>query len=215
MKDPVLRKKLTPDYRVGCKRIVLNNTFYDAIQKPNVQLVTDRIAAINSSGVQCANEGQIDLDVIVLATGFHPFNFMRPMKFVGKNGTDIEEAWQQKIQAYRSMFLPDFPNFFLMLGPNSPIGNYSVIAMSEVQADYAMQLIARWQQGEFNEFAARSDALKRYNEHIKAGMSKTAWVGGCKSWYLDKDGDPAMWPYTWKEWVEEMRTPIMDDFQLD
>ncbi|HET8708523.1 MAG TPA: NAD(P)/FAD-dependent oxidoreductase [Pseudomonadales bacterium] len=214
VRDKTLRKKLTPNYKVGCKRIILNNVFYDAVQKPNVHLITDKIASINPAGIQLEDGKQIDLDVIVLATGFHPFNFMRPMNMVGKNGVHIDQAWKNKIQAYRSVFLPDFPNFFLMLGPNTPIGNYSVIAMSEVQTKYILQLIEQWRAGKFNAISPKPEALKRYNEYLKAGMGPTAWVGGCQSWYLDKDGDPAMWPYTWKQWVEEMRTPNYADFDL-
>lgn len=214
VKDKALRKKLTPNYKVGCKRIVLNNSFYDAIQQPNVHLETDKIEAITPQGVRCAGGKQIDLDVLILATGFHPFNFMRPMNLVGRNGVHIEDAWKNKIQAYRSLFLPDFPNFFLMLGPNTPIGNYSVIAMSEVQTNYILQLIEQWRAGKFTAISAKPEALKRYNEYLKAGMSTTAWVGGCQSWYLDKDGDPAMWPYTWTQWVEEMQTPDYADFDL-
>jgi len=214
VRNKELRKKLTPDYKVGCKRIILNNLFYDAVQKPNVHLVTDKIDAVNPQGIQCAGGKQVDLDVLILATGFHPFNFMRPMNMVGKNGVHIESAWKNKIQAYRSLFLPDFPNFFLMLGPNTPIGNYSVIAMSEVQTNYILQLIEQWRAGKFKAISAKPDALQRYNAYLKAGMGTTAWVGGCQSWYLDKDGDPAMWPYTWQQWVEEMQTPDYADFDL-
>lgn len=214
VKNAALRKKLTPNYKVGCKRIVLNNIFYDAIQAKNVHLETDKIKEINAQGINCEGNKQIDLDVIILATGFHPFNFMRPMNLIGKNGIHIDDAWKNKIQAYRSLFLPDFPNFFLMLGPNTPIGNYSVIAMSEVQTNYIIQLIDQWRAGKFTAISAKPDALKRYNGYLKAGMGRTAWVGGCQSWYLDKDGDPAMWPYTWKQWVEEMQTPDYADFDF-
>jgi cation diffusion facilitator CzcD-associated flavoprotein CzcO len=211
VKDPVLRAKLTPNYRVGCKRLIVNSTFYDAIQKPNAHLVTDRIDHIESGGVVTADGKLHELDVLVLATGFHPFNFMRPMDLRGEN-TDIEHTWQKKVQAYRSIFIPGYPNFFLMLGPNTPIGNFSVIAMSEVQTQYVLKIIDKWCNREFDAIDARPEALKAYNDYLKAGMGKTVWVGGCRSWYLDQDGDPAMWPYTWKQWVKEMSEPDMRDF---
>jgi cation diffusion facilitator CzcD-associated flavoprotein CzcO len=215
VKDPVLRKKLTPDYRVGCKRIIINATFYDAIQKPNAALVTEGIECITPKGVRTKDGKEHPLDVLVLSTGFKPFNFMRPMNLVGKNGVDISQRWAGKVQAYRSLLIPDFPNFFLMLGPNTPIGNFSVIAMSEVQSQYVLKLIAAWRRREFDEVSASESALKRFNEYLRAGMSSTVWVGGCNSWYLDDDGDPAMWPYSWKQWVKEMDEPDMSDLILE
>ncbi|TGL61963.1 NAD(P)/FAD-dependent oxidoreductase [Leptospira ognonensis] len=214
VKDPILRAKLTPNYRVGCKRVIVNSTFYDAIQKPNADLVTEAIEKITPEGV-VTKDGKIhQLDVLVLATGFHPFNFMRPMNLTGENGVKIDDVWSKKIQAYRSMFIPSFPNFILMLGPNTPIGNFSVIAMSEVQANYLMQVIRDWQQKKFDELSVTEDAFKNFNAYLKAGMGKTVWLGGCNSWYLDADGDPAMWPYTWKQWEKEMKTPDYKDFAI-
>ncbi|KAB2931350.1 MAG: NAD(P)/FAD-dependent oxidoreductase [Leptonema illini] len=211
VKDPVLRAKLTPNYRVGCKRIIVNGTFYDAIQKPNAHLITDRIKHIEAKGV-VTEDGQLhELDALVLSTGFHPFNFMRPMDLRGEQ-SDIEHTWQKKVQAYRSIFIPGYPNFFLMLGPNTPIGNFSVIAMSEVQTQYVLKVIEKWRNEEFDAIDARPEALRAYNDYLKAGMSKTVWVGGCQSWYLDQDGDPAMWPYSWQQWVKEMSEPDMRDF---
>ena len=214
VKDPELRAKLTPDYKVGCKRLIANGTFYPAIQQANAELVTEGIQQIEEAGVRTDDGRLHELDVLVFSTGFHPFNFMRPMAMQGKNGADINDVWADKVQAYRSLFIPDFPNFFLMLGPNTPIGNFSVIAMSEVQCHYVLQCIAKWCDQDFDEIDAKPDALQAFNAYLKQGMSKTVWVGGCNSWYLDKDGDPAMWPYTWKQWVKEMSEPQWADFRL-
>jgi len=212
IKDKSLRKKLTPDYAVGCKRLVVNKTFYKAVQRNNVDLVTEGIAEITPKGIKTRDGKEHELDALVLSTGFQNFNFMRPMDMRGKGGLKIDDAWSKKIQAYRSMFLPNFPNSFLMLGPNTPIGNYSVIAMSEVQCAYILKIICRWQQGDFDEIDVKPSAFKSFNEYLKAGMSKTVWVGGCQSWYLDDDGDPALWPYSWQQWKKEMKEPKMGDF---
>ena len=99
-----------------------------------------------------------------------------------------------------------------MLGPNSPVGNYSVIAMSGVQGDYVLKLIDQWRQGQLQEVEATEEAKTRFNDYLKQGMGSTAWVGGCQSWYLDADGVPALWPYSWNQWVREMAEPVMDDF---
>lgn len=211
IKDPELRAKLKPDYRVGCKRIIVNSTFYEAIQKPNAELVTAGIESIVPEGAKTSDGNVHPLDVLILSTGFHPFNFMRPMDLRGKNGLSIDEKWGRKVQAYRSLLLPEFPNFFLMLGPNTPIGNFSVIAMSEVQTQYILKLIQKWQEQKFDEVSATPAALDDFNAYLKQGMKNTVWLGGCQSWYLDGDGDPAMWPYSWKQWVKEMAEPNMSD----
>ncbi|MEP5569139.1 MAG: NAD(P)/FAD-dependent oxidoreductase [Halioglobus sp.] len=212
VRDPQLRAKLTPDYSVGCKRLIISSTFYEAIQRDNVHLETTGIECINEQGIVTTDGATKALDVIILATGFSPFNFMRPMDLRGRNGVSIDETWAKKVQAYRSLCIPGFPNFFLMLGPNSPIGNYSVIAMSEVQSTYILKLIDLWKQGKLPAVEATQEAKTSFNAYLRAGMSKTAWVGGCQSWYLDGDGDPAMWPYSWDQWVSEHEAPVLDDF---
>ncbi len=212
VRDPQLREKLTPDYKVGCKRLVISSSFYQAIQRDNVFVETTPIERVTTGGVQVRGGREHELDVLVLATGFHPFNFMRPMNLTGRGGLSIDEAWSKKVQAYRSVCLPGFPNFFLMLGPNTPIGNYSVIAMSEVQANYVLKLIEHWRRGDLETIEATEEAKVRYNRYLKSGMGKTVWVGGCQSWYLDADGEPAMWPYSWDQWVKELQEPDLDDF---
>ncbi len=212
IKDPQLRSKLTPDYAVGCKRIIFSTKFYDAILRSNCQLVTEGIDHVESEGIVTEDGKCHDLDILVLATGFKSFNFMRPMQLTGRNGLDINEVWEEKVQVYRSTLIPGFPNFFLMFGPNAPIGNFSVIAMSEVVNRYILKLIERWRNGEMQEIEATVKATQEYNAYIKQGMGNTVCVKGCNSWYLDKDGDPAVWPYTWRHWVDTMSALKLADF---
>ncbi|GAA6152916.1 NAD(P)/FAD-dependent oxidoreductase [Pseudoteredinibacter isoporae] len=215
IKDPVLREKLTPNYTVGCKRVIINNTFYDAIQKPNAELVCEGIDRINEQGVLTKDGRQHDLDVLVLSTGFKPFNFMRPMTLMGRGGLHIDEAWNNKIQCYRSLLVPNFPNMFLMLGPYTPIGNFSVIAMSEVQTQYILKLVNAWRAEEFDELDVKQTAVEEFNQRMKEGIKKTTWVGGCQSWYQDEDGDPILWPFTWKQWCDEMAQVDYGDLSLE
>lgn len=214
VKDPELRAKLTPNYRVGCKRIIVSTAFYKAIQKPNVDLVTEGIECVTAKGVKTKDGKEHELDALILSTGFDPTAYMRPMQMTGKDGLEIDQAWQDKILTYRSLFMPGFPNNFLMLGPNTPIGNYSVIAMSEVQCDYLIKVVQKWQDHAFDEIDVQESTARRFLEYIRAGMKNTVWLGGCNSWYLDKDGDPILWPYTWEKWVKEMAEPDMADFEL-
>ena len=209
--DPVLRAKLTPAYKFGCKRVVINAKYYDAIQQPNAHLVTDAIECIETNGIRTKDGTLHELDVLVFATGFDAAAFMRPMEFVGKNGVTIEKAWQKKITAYRSMFLPDFPNFFLMLGPNSPIGNQSVIEISEHQTAYVLQLIKKWQDGQLSTIQVKPEAVEKWRAMIKERMGHTVWVSGCNSWYLDADGDALSWPDTWQNWAALMKNVNTDD----
>ncbi|WP_282111089.1 flavin-containing monooxygenase [Shewanella algicola] len=210
IKDKVLREKLRPNYQVGCKRVIINSTFYKGIQKPNAHLITEGIECITENGIITKDGKHHELDVLVLSTGFNAFNFMRPMNLIGRNNVHIDKAWAHKIKAYRSMLLSDYPNFFLMLGPNTPIGNFSVIAMSEVQTDYVIKLIDKWRAHEFDEFEAKPQAIDDFTAYVKEGLKGTSWVGGCQSWYLDADGDPILWPYTWQRWVDEMKEPQME-----
>jgi len=215
IKNKDLRDKLRPDYRVGCKRVIVNGTFYRAIQQPNASLITDKIDHINKQGVVTTDGTLHELDVLVLSTGFKPMNFMRPMNLTGKAGLHIDEAWKNEIKTYRSLLVPEFPNLFLMLGPNTPIGNFSVIAMSEVQTAYILKLIERWQNHEFDSVEPKHSSVQEFNAYIKRGLRGTAWVGGCNSWYLDSNGEPILWPYTWGQWVKEMKTPNMDDLYTE
>lgn len=214
IKDPELRKKLTPSYTVGCKRVIVNNTFYEAIQKPNASLICEGIEGINQQGILTKDGRQHDLDVLVLSTGFKPFNFMRPMELTGRDGLHIDDAWGKKIQCYRSLLVPNFPNMFLMLGPYTPIGNFSVIAMSEVQTQYVLKLIQAWREEQFDELDVKQDAVESFNQRMKAGIKKTTWVGGCQSWYQDEEGDPILWPFTWKQWCDEMSQVDYADLNL-
>lgn len=215
IKDDTLRKKLTPDYRVGCKRIIINKTFYRAIQQPNAVLETQGIERITQDGV-LTKDGKLHvLDTLALSTGFDPVAFMRPMDLTGKDNLHINDAWQKQIRAYRSILLRGFPNFFLMLGPYTPIGNFSVIAMSEVQLDYIIKVIQQWQTGGFDSVEPKQSAVDAFFAHVKNGLKNTAWVSGCKSWYLDGNGDPILWPYTWQQWVNEMQQPNWQDLQCN
>ena len=210
--DPELRAKLTPDYKFGCKRVVISSKFYGAIQQANAHLITDNIDRFEAGGIRTKDGTLHELDIIVMATGFDAAAFMRPMEFTGKGGLSIDLAWQKKMRAYRSLFLPQFPNFILMLGPNSPIGNQSVIEISERQMAYVMQLIEQWRKGKLDTIEVKEEATAAWAAMIKERMGHTVWTSGCNSWYLDADGDALSWPDTWNRWIATMKTPDLKDF---
>lgn len=212
--DPELRRRLTPDYTAACKRLIMSDAFYPAMQKPDVSLVTDDIERIEPAGVRTKDGTLHELDVLVLATGFDGHAFMRPMQVAGESGLDLEEAWQDSIEAYRSVAVPGFPNFFMLVGPNSPIGNFSLIMISEMQLDYVLQLMDRARQAPQGRIAPTAAATRRFNDDVREAMKNTVWVSGCRSWYLDKNGNPAMWPWSFERFQADMAQPVWDDFAL-
>jgi cation diffusion facilitator CzcD-associated flavoprotein CzcO len=179
-----------------CKRLVMSTGFYPAMQRPGVELVTAQIERVEPRGI-VTTDGQLhDVDVIVLATGFDAHAYMRPMRLVGEGGVTLEEAWADGPRAYRTVGLPGFPNFFMLMGPHSPIGNQSLIAVAETQADYVMHWIRELRRGSVASASPTEQATASFNAELRDAMPATVFATGCHSWYLDKDGVPELWPWT-------------------
>jgi cation diffusion facilitator CzcD-associated flavoprotein CzcO len=214
VKDPVLREKLRPHYRAACKRLLMSENFYDAIQRPNATLVTEGIERIEKTGVR-TRDGQLhELDVLVLATGFRVDRFMRPMEVLGRNGAKLDEIWKHGPYAYMAISIPDFPNLFMLNGPNSPVGNFSLIEVAELQFAYILRLVEHVRSGACRELSPSDAAMRCFDADRRQQATKTIWNSGCKSWYLDTDGLPTAWPWTFDRFREEMRTPRLSDFEL-
>jgi cation diffusion facilitator CzcD-associated flavoprotein CzcO len=205
--DPDLRERLRPEYRAACKRLIISPDFYDAIQRPNAELVADAIERIEPAGVRTEDGRLHELDVLVLATGFKADAFMRPMEIVGRNGTTLERAWNPRPEAYLSISIPEFPNFFMLNGPNGPVGNFSLIEVAEIQFRYIMQLIERIRSGACREACATHEALAEFERAREQASRQTVWVTGCRSWYLDDRGLPAVWPWSFLRFREVMKAP--------
>jgi cation diffusion facilitator CzcD-associated flavoprotein CzcO len=212
--DPELRERLRPAYRAACKRLIISPDFYDAIQRPNAELVTDAIERMEPRGLRTKDGRLHELDVLVLATGFKADAFMRPMDIVGRDGTTLEQAWTPRPEAYLSISIPDFPNFFMVNGPNGPVGNFSLIEVAELQFRYIMQLIERIRAGESREICATHDALTEFERAREQAARHTVWVTGCRSWYLDDRGLPAVWPWSFTQFRNEMQTPNLTAYEL-
>lgn len=212
--DPELRAKLTPDYRVACKRLVVSPNYYEAVNRPNVDVVTERIERIERSGVRTSDGVLHELDVLVLATGFQVDRFLRPIEVTGRDGIRLEEVWAKRPSAYLGMSLPDFPNLFLLNGPNGPVGNFSLIEVSELQTAYLLQLVERIAAGDADEIAATARALDDFEDARVEAAKNTVWMTGCRSWYLDDRGVPAAWPWTISRYREFLAEPDLDDYEL-
>ena len=214
VRDAELRERLRPDYQAACKRLIISPDFYDAIQAPNAELVTALIARIERPGIRTKDGVLHELDVIVLATGFKTDAFMRPMTVKGRDGRTLDEAWAKRPNAYMSISIPGFPNFFMLNGPNGPVGNFSLIEVAELQFGYIMQLVDLLRSGACREISATQEAMDAHEAARVEAVKKTVWVTGCRSWYLDDRGIPATWPWSFDHFREEMRAPKLEAFEL-
>ncbi|MEU5881538.1 NAD(P)/FAD-dependent oxidoreductase [Spirillospora sp. NPDC047279] len=212
--DPDLRRRLTPPDEPMCKRLIASGGFYDAVQRDDVELVTDTISHVEPRGIVTADGRLHEADVLVLATGFDAHAYVRPMGLVAPDGRTLEEAWRDGPRAYRTVALPGFPNLFFLMGPHSPIGNYSLIAIAEAQAGYITGWIRRWRAGLVTSMAPRADATEAYNEAMRQAMPRTIWTSGCASWYLGKDGLPELWPWTPRDHARMLSTPEFAEFDV-
>lgn len=214
VQDPELRAKLQPNYSAGCKRLIMSDRFYPAIQKPNAELVTDPIERIEPEGVRTKDGRLHELDVLVLCTGFDPHRFLADAEVVGRNGQTLNEAWSNGNYAYKTICVPNFPNLLFLGGPNSPIGNFSYLMTAERQFSYIEKLIGLLRDGKLEEVTPKADVTAAFNQAIKDAMPQTVWAsGGCQSWYYDRFGNVASWPWTFAKFEEDLSAPALQDFE--
>lgn len=213
VRDPELRARLRPSYRAGCKRLIMSADFYEAIQRPNARLVTAAITGVEPAGVRTQDGRLHPLDVLVLATGYQVDRFVRPIEVVGRNGVALDEVWKDGPFAYLAISVPAFPNFFMLNGPNGPVGNFSLIEVAELQIGYILQLVEHVRRGAYREVSAAPAAMERFAADRREAARTTIWQSGCRSWYLDPSGVPIAWPWTFDRFREEMRAPQLADYE--
>lgn len=212
--DPELRERLRPDHRVACKRLIYSPSYYAAIQRPGVVLETGRIERIEPGGVRMKDGTFHALDVLALATGFRADRFVRPTRVLGRDGADLDQVWDRRPTAYYAISLPDFPNFFLLNGPTAPVGNFSLIDIAERQWFYIEQLIQTLRTGGATAISAKPEALADYDTRRVEAARKTVFGSGCSSWYLDAEGVPLTWPWSYDAFAEAMLKPIWGDYDV-
>jgi cation diffusion facilitator CzcD-associated flavoprotein CzcO len=212
--DVTLREQLRPKHRAACKRLVISPDFYQAIQKPNAELVTDGIACVEPQGVRTRNGRLHELDVLILATGFKADSFVRPVQVIGRNGHSLDEQWSQRPSAYMCVTVPNMPNFFMLNGPSSPVGNYPLIEVAELQMGYALQLIELLRTQRCREIAPSESATVAFNAERVAATKNTIWVTGCNSWYMDDQGVPSAWPFSIDRFYTELSAPNIEAYEL-
>lgn len=213
VRDPALRAKLTPADAPMCKRLINSAGFYDAVQRPNVDVVTRGIARVAPEGV-VTDDGRVHpLDVLVLATGFHAHAYMRPMSLTGPSGATLADAWTHGPRAHNTTMIPGLPNLFALMGPNSPIGNASLVPIAEAQADYVVAWLERMRDRGVSEVEPTQAATDAFYDEVRSAMGDTVWVSGCDSWYLTADGTPLLWPWPLEAFEARLRrAPVPSDF---
>ncbi|WP_342151131.1 NAD(P)/FAD-dependent oxidoreductase [Methylorubrum sp. SB2] len=196
--DPDLRRRLTPSYRLGCKRVLLSDDFYPALTRPDVSLVTQAIRAVTPHGIVTADGTAHPLDVLILATGFAPAGSYDRLALTGRGGRTLGQAWREGADAFQGIALAGFPNFFLLLGPNTGLGHNSVLAMVEAQVAHVLGALRWLAKNPGRAVEVRADAQSAFRDAIDARLSDSIWArGGCGSWYLDGEGrNRTLWPGT-------------------
>jgi cation diffusion facilitator CzcD-associated flavoprotein CzcO len=193
--DRALRAKLTPHFRLGCKRILLSNDWYPALMRPDVELVTEDISHIHGRTIVLADGSEREVDTIILGTGFHVTDPPTARLVRGRDGRTIAQASQAGIQAYRGATMAGLPNLFKLIGPNTGLGHSSMIYMIESQLHYVIDALRVMDEQDIATFEIRPEALAAYNARIQSMMPGTVWMSGCASWYLDADGNnTTIWP---------------------
>jgi cation diffusion facilitator CzcD-associated flavoprotein CzcO len=214
VRDAQLRQRLTPSYQPLCKRQVISGSYYRALRAHNARLVTSPIEALTPTGVRTADGVEIGLDVLVLATGFHAHNYMRPMDLRGRDGVSIDDVWAKGPRAYRMTAIPGFPNFFTVLGPNSPTGSISLQYSAELTARYIAQWLSRFRDGDIDTVEVTEEATTKFNDDVAAALGPTVWNTGCNSWYLTDEGNVDLWPYDRKTMTAMLSRPDERDFHV-
>ncbi|GAC1436425.1 MAG: NAD(P)/FAD-dependent oxidoreductase [Solirubrobacteraceae bacterium] len=193
--DPELRRRLTPSYRIGCKRILLSNSWYRALQQPNVELHDNAISEIREHSIVTADGREHGVDVIIYGTGFHITDAPASRIIRGADGRTMAEHWGASAQAYLGSTVAGFPNLFLLVGPNTGLGHNSMVYMIESQIAYVLDALRAMSARDAGRVEVRPEAQATYNAELQAKMPGTVWMSGCASWYIDEAGNnTTVWP---------------------
>lgn len=197
VRDPALRRALTPSYGIGCKRLLLSDDYYPALTQPNVEVVTSALERVGPTSVTTADGRTHDVDVLLLATGFRVTDPILAPLVVGRGGRSLAEVWQGSPKAHMGTTVAGFPNLFMLMGPNTGLGHSSVVMMAEAQIEHVLGVIALAAAGNARAIEPRADAQAAFVEWIDESLATTVWnSGGCQSWYLDRTGrNAALWPF--------------------
>ena len=207
IKDPELRRKVTPKDAFACKRIMLTDDWYPTLTRENVELVDERIEAILPHAIRAGRERPAD--VLVLATGFATHAFVAPMEITGPHGRTLAEEWGEVPRAYLGVTVPGFPNLFLIYGPNTNGGSGSIVGTIEAGMRHVIAALRELERRGARTIEVRREAAEAFDSSLREALAGTVWHAGCRNWYVDENGnDPNQWPWTWGEF--RRRTAQLD-----
>jgi cation diffusion facilitator CzcD-associated flavoprotein CzcO len=209
-----VRRKVWPDYTFGCKRILFSSAFLPALQRPNVEVVTDRIVGVGPRGVRTADGGEREVDCIIYATGFRTTEFMFPMEITGTGGRTLREAWAEGPHAHLGMAVPGFPSLFVMYGPNTNTSGGSIIVYEEAQAGYIRQALEQVRDQGAAAIEVRAEVEAASDRELQSRFAGTAWMD-CNSWYRDRAGRIVTnWPGYMREYEQRVRVLDPAEYEL-
>ena len=195
IKDPALREKLTPDYPMGCKRILMSNDYYPALAQDHVEVINHGISSVDQRGLTDSTGTHHDADVIIYGTGFKATDFLTPMTITGRDGADLNAVWKDGAEAYLGITVRGFPNLFMLYGPNTNLGHNSIIYMLESQIHYILQCVAEMDEQGIKALEVRDRVQEDFNKTVQDKISNTVWDKGCHSWYKTESGkNTNNWP---------------------
>ncbi|NBH01650.1 NAD(P)/FAD-dependent oxidoreductase [Amycolatopsis sp. SID8362] len=214
VKDPSLRKKVTPDYTMGCKRVLISNDYYPALNRPNVDVNTSGIKEVKAHSIVDAAGVEHEVDAIIYGTGFKVTDALEYLDITGVDGRDLAKEWAAEgMRTHKGITVSGFPNLFFLLGPNTALGHNSVVFMIESQSKYVVDAIKLAESRDAAALDVRPGVQDKFQEEIQDKLVKGVWTqGGCKSWYLDAKGvNRTIWPgFTWRYWLETRRVDPAD-----
>jgi cation diffusion facilitator CzcD-associated flavoprotein CzcO len=203
LRDPELRRKAWPDYTFGCKRVLFSSYYLPALQRANVELVTDAITRVVPEGLVTADGAVHEVDCIIWGTGFRTTDFMFPMEITGAHGRSLRDSWIAGAHAHLGITVPEFPNMFMMYGPNTNTSGGSIIVYLEAQAAYMRQALEQLGDRAARAIEVRPEVEAASDRELQARFDGTAWTQ-CDSWYRDERGRiVANWPGYMREYVEK------------
>ncbi|MBI5340481.1 MAG: NAD(P)/FAD-dependent oxidoreductase [Mycolicibacterium rufum] len=213
VKDAWLRRQLTPGFTPGCKRMLISNDYYPALQRDNCKLIDWPIATISPAGIRTSDGVEHHLDAIVFATGYDVHLSGPPFPVTGLGGRSLQQEWADHAEAFKSASAHGFPNLFFMTGPNSGPGHNSLLVYIEGQIDYAVSAVTTILGQNLRYLDVRADTQRRYNAAIQQRLTRTTWMSGCRSWYLTADGfNASMYPGLATQYLRQMRQFRLDDY---
>lgn len=214
--DPDLRKRLTPDYPVGCRRILISDDYFPALQRDNVELVTDAPSSMDASGVTTPDGTHRDFDVLIFATGFETTEWKWTVDVEGVEGKRLNDVWAERPSAYAGVTVSGFPNLFVLYGPNTNLGHNSITFMLERQVEYMMKAIETMDARSVSAMMPKKSAQDAWNKRIQADLQKTVWADpACNSWYKTDDGLITQnWSSHTRDYAKEVEEVKVEDYDL-